>query len=315
MQNKHKVVFIGGQKLGSNIFDIFLKNKNIEVGLIFEMKLDDHEVQDYTSIYDKLSTKDKSSKYHTCKLLNKNDILKIKKYNPDFIFVINWRTIFSNEILDIPKYGSIGIHSSDLPKYRGFAPINWAIINGEKKLGLSVFYLDKEVDNGDIIAKKFIKIKRDDDINMVIKKVEKKYIKIFKNLLSDLSSIVGEAQVGIPTYTCKRKPLDSYIDFDKLNSNEIHNLIRALVYPYPMAFFNYQGKKIFINKAKLITDKQYIGIIPGRIISINKSTGSVSVLCKDGYAIEILEVADNDNENFLKPSAILKFSDTLNSKG
>ena len=315
MQSKHKIVFIGGQKLGSNIFDIFLDNKNIEVGLIYEMKLDDHEIQDYVSIYDKLDNEDKINNYNTCKVLTKKDILKIEKYNPDFIFVINWRTIFSNDILDIPKYGSIGIHSSDLPKYRGFAPINWAIINGEKEIGVSVFFLDKEVDNGDIIAKKIVKIKKNDNINTVIEKVERKYIKIFNNLLSDLSSIVAIPQIGIPTYTCKRKPNDSNIDFNKLNSFQIYNLIRALVYPYPMAFFKYENNTIYINKVKLIRDKKYVGIIPGRVVGINKLTGSVSVLCKDGYIIEILEILINNKKDFFKPSGILKFSDTLNLEG
>ncbi len=314
MQNNYKVVFIGGLSLGSKILDCFLANSDIEVGLLYELQLDTHE----KVTYDLMSSKIENSlvKYKCCKKLDEQDVENIIEYKPDYIFVVNWRTLFDNKLLTASKFGTIGIHASDLPKYRGFAPINWAIINDEKEIGISVFYLDKEVDSGDIIEKSFIKIDEEDDINSLNIKVENEYLKLFNKIINNFDKLEKTKQTGLPTYTCKRKPEDGYIDFSKHTAREIFNLVRALTFPYPMAFFKFKDEYIFVNKVKLKTEKKYIGVIPGRVISIDNNMGTVDILCKDGYVLELKEIFQTksfiyDIPSFIKPNHIFKFGDTV----
>lgn len=316
MQNKKKIVFIGGQELGSKIFSVFLDSKNIEIGLIYELKLDNHEPENFKTIKKRIDEVSLKCKYKKCKLIKELDINEIEKYNPDYIFVINWRTIFSEKLLSIPKYGTIGIHASDLPKYRGFAPVNWAIINGEKNIAITIFYLDKNVDTGEIIQKEYIDILYKDDINSMMKKVKYKYYQMFEKLVLNLNNIKSKKQVGNVTYTCKRKPEDGEINFLFQDSLSIYNLIRSLTYPYPMAFCKLNEKYIFINKAKIKKDKKYVGVIPGRVVSINKDSGSIDILCKDGYILEIIQIHisktfEYKKEEFINPAKVVKFGDTF----
>ncbi|RYA23168.1 hypothetical protein CRU96_09315 [Malaciobacter halophilus] len=314
MQNNYKVVFIGGLSLGSKILDCFLANSNIEVGLLYELQLDSHEKVTYDLMTNKIENR--SVKYKCCKKLDGQDIKNIVAYKPDYIFVVNWRTLFDNKLLTASKLGTIGIHASDLPKYRGFAPINWAIINDEKEIGISVFYLDKEVDSGDIIEKSFIKIDEEDDINSLNIKVENEYLELFKKIISNFDNIKKTKQIGVPTYTCKRKPEDGYIDFSNYTAREIFNLVRALTYPYPMAFLKFKDEYIFVNKVKVKTDKKYVGIIPGRVVLVDNNKETVDILCKDGYIVELKEVFRSksfiyDIPKFIKPNCIFKFGDTV----
>ena len=89
---------------------------------------------------------------------NSEIINKIKNLNPDLVCVVAYGKILPKEILEIPKYGSINVHPSLLPKYRGSAPIQWAILNGDKKTGVTIMYLNEEMDAGDIILQKEVDI-------------------------------------------------------------------------------------------------------------------------------------------------------------
>ena len=83
---------------------------------------------------------------------------KVKSLNPELILVVGYRKLFHQEILDIPKFGIIGLHASILPHLRGQAPLNWAIINGDLEAGITMFFMDRGIDSGDIIAQKKTKI-------------------------------------------------------------------------------------------------------------------------------------------------------------
>ena len=95
-------------------------------------------------------------------LKDQNFIEKIKKFKPDFIIVVAFRML-PKVIWSIPKYGTINLHASLLPNYRGAAPINWALINGEKFTGVTTFFIDDEIDTGDILLQKKIKINETDN--------------------------------------------------------------------------------------------------------------------------------------------------------
>lgn len=233
------------------------------------------------------------------KKLKDEDYDMIKKLSLDFIIVCGWRTLIKPEINQYIKIGLIAAHDSLLPKYRGFAPLNWAIINGEEKTGVTLFIInDGEVDSGDIILQKEVAIGKEENIvdvyNKIISATIDSYIEIInKYIVSGTLSTIKQNEQDA-TYTCKRVPKDGYIDWNK-TSGEVYNLIRALVYPYSGAFFFYNGNKYEVRDASIgpQNHKIFSGNIPGRVISILED--GVEVLCKKG-TILIKEIYNEETK-------------------
>ena len=231
---------------------------------------------------------------------------------PDICFVMGWYWIISEEILNSVPNGFIGIHYSLLPKYRGFSPLIWAIINGEKESGYSIFSLNKGMDEGDIWLQKKIAIPQTAYINEIMELFEKDALNSFKELLPGI--INGSAkpypQENIqPSYCKKRTPEDGKIDWEK-NADEIYNFIRAQTAPYPGAFFFYNGKKITLNKASQYKGEFKISSSdePGKIIY--KKENGVIVLCGANSLLLIEEinidgVTKNPNKVFTDLNLIL----------
>lgn len=153
---------------------------------------------------------------------------------------------------ELTTYGAWGIHASLLPKYAGGAPLNWAIINGEKETGVTLFRMEDGVDDGDIIAQKSYSIEYEDTIKEVYVKATDASKKILNKVLHNINNVVFKAQnkKNIEVYP-QRKPEDGEIDFSK-TSIELYNFIRAQSSPYPGAFIRtIDGKKIIIEKVRI----------------------------------------------------------------
>ena len=177
----------------------------------------------------------------------------LKELNLDLILVLGWYYMIPKSIRKLTRYGSWGIHASLLPKYAGGAPLNWAIINGEKETGVTLFRMEDGVDDGDIIAQKSFLIEFEDTINEVYKKATIASKEILKEVLVDINNIkfIRQDKNKIEVYP-QRKPDDGEIDLSK-TSIEIYNFIRAQSYPYPGAFIKtVDGKKIVIEKVRLL---------------------------------------------------------------
>lgn len=212
------------------------------------------------------------------------------KLNPDAILVFNWRKLLPQDILDLPRYGTIGVHAALLPQYRGFAPLNWALINGEKEVGATLFWLDAKLDSGPIVKQTKIEVQVSDDIVSLSGKVEEAYVAMLGDILPLLAE--GRApripQVGRATYTCQRIPADGEIEWRK-NASDVHNLVRALKPPFPPAFTFLEGRKLNILETGLPSPSpRYVGAVPGRIVRV-QSDGPVDVLAGN-EVIEILRV-------------------------
>jgi methionyl-tRNA formyltransferase len=209
----------------------------------------------------------------------------------------NWRTMISDE--DIEKFEDVIIfHESLLPKYRGFAPLTWPIINGEAETGVSMFYVASDVDAGDIIKQVRIPIEDHDTSFDLFCKTYDVYLELISWLIQKIKNkepIEGQKQDhSLATFGCMRTLEDSQIDW-KDSTQNIYNFIRALAPPFlPGAFTEYDGQRVFIAKAQINhAPLQYTGRIPGRIIGFNGS--KVSVLTGDGI-IDIESVNINDEE-------------------
>jgi methionyl-tRNA formyltransferase len=240
---------------------------------------------------------------------NPETIEKIKSFEPDYMFVIGWSQILNKEVLAIPSKGSIGYHPAPLPKNRGRAVIPWAILQGEKETGSTLFWLDEGVDSGDILLQKIFPV----DFNETATTLYEKHLKVLKELLLEaLSLLINGKAPRIPqdhtkaTYCAKRTPADGYINWD-LPAKHIWTLIRAVTEPYPGAFTFYKGKKLIIWEADYIGDAPYCGI-PGQIQAF-EGTGAL-VKCGDGNHI-LLKVVQLEGEDKILPRNLFKLHEKL----
>lgn len=173
--------------------------------------------------------------------------------NPVLFIIIGWYYMIPEKILNIPSKGSVAIHASLLPKYRGNAPLVWALINGEHQTGVSLFYLEGGMDEGDIVEQKVITINKKDTIRELLKKVEDASLKMIRSnvplLLTDKAPRIKQLH-SEATYYPKRTPDDGEINWD-WDSKRIKNFIGAQTRPYPGAFTIINGKKVIIWDAEI----------------------------------------------------------------
>lgn len=190
--------------------------------------------------------------YQPQKIKEEEYVKILKDLNPDIIIVTAYGQILSKEILDIPKFGCINVHASLLPKLRGAAPINFAIINGHKKTGITTMYMDVGLDTGDMILKEEIII----DEYETAGTLNDKMLEVSKNVLKDTLKLVKSGEVkrikqndDEATYAPIMDKTLGNIDWSK-TCLEIKNLING-VNPWPCAYTFYKGEKVKIKKIKM----------------------------------------------------------------
>lgn len=206
----------------------------------------------------------------------------IKELNPEVIVVAAYGKILPKEIIDFPKYGCINVHGSILPKYRGAAPIQWSVINGDKETGVTTMLMNEGLDTGDMLLIEKTPISIDDTASSVFDRLAK----IGADLIV---KTLDHAQKGLldpkkqdeskATYASMLDKNISCIDFSK-TAAEVHNLVRGL-YDWPIAHTYLNSKKLKIFKTAI---SQKSGKV-GEVVSLSPLT----VACGEG-AIEILEL-------------------------
>lgn len=212
-------------------------------------------------------------------------IAQLKQYEADVYVVAAFGQILSQEILDIPPYGSLNIHASLLPKYRGSSPIQRVILDGEEKTGVTIMQMDAGIDTGDMLYKKEIPILSEDTFETLHDKLM--YLG-GEAIVEALDKLVGGeliAEKQDDSLSCHAPMIDKTmgeIHFEK-SAREIDRLIRGMN-PWPSAFTFYKGKQLKLWKAVPIADRQGN---PGEIIAVDKH--SVTVACGEG-ALQILEL-------------------------
>ena len=177
---------------------------------------------------------------------------QMKKLEPDLFVVVAFR-ILPKEIFDIPKYGSFNLHASLLPKYRGAAPIQWTLINGETETGLTTFKLAEKVDTGNIYLQKKVEIKPDDNFGTLHDRMSLLGVDLVMRTISLIDSGNYELKQQNDSLTSPAPKITKeicQIDWKK-SAEKIHNLVRGLS-PYPGAFFVFNGKVIKVYKTEII---------------------------------------------------------------
>ncbi len=179
---------------------------------------------------------------------------QMKALQPDIFVVVAFR-ILPEEVFEIPRFGSFNLHGSFLPKYRGAAPIQWALINGEDETGLTTFKLAKKVDTGNIYLQEKVSINTDDNFETLHDRMSELGAKIVLdtvNLIESGNYELKQQDDSLASPAPKITKEICLIDFNK-SAEEIHNLVRGLS-PHPAAFFNYSNKVIKIYRTEIIKE-------------------------------------------------------------
>lgn len=222
--------------------------------------------------------------YQPLKVRDEEFVKTLRAYNPDVMVVVAFGQIIPLSILQMPKYGCVNIHGSLLPKYRGAAPIQWAVLDGEKETGITTILMDEGIDTGDILLKKTIKIDADETSGSLFDKLMALGAKTILETLDELEkgSLTPTKQGESPTaYAKMLTKAMGLIDFTK-PAKELDCFVRGMD-PWPSAYTLLAGKTLKLWKVRAVEG----GGKAGSVIDIDKE--SFTIACGEG-AIEVLEV-------------------------
>lgn len=231
-------------------------------------------------------------------------IKKLRGLNPDLFILSGYNRILKANIINLPTHGCINLHGGKLPDYRGCAPINWQIVNGETIGGCCVLFVNEGIDTGAIIRQAFYEIGENETSQDIVKKQLLLFPSMLLETVKDFEAghvQVTKQDVNKGCYYTRRYPRDGLIYWDKMTACQVFNLVRALYDPYPNAFTFFQGEKIRIRRVRRI--KPSIKGIPGRIPL--KMEDGIVVCCMD-ESILVTEAIVGDNVVPIHPCEAFK---------
>ena len=206
---------------------------------------------------------------------------------PDFLFSFYYRRMLDRALLDLPRRGALNMHGSLLPKYRGRAPVNWAVLHGERETGATLHYMTEKPDNGDIVAQTPVPILPDDTAREVFDKVT---VAAEISLDGILPSLLAGTAPRVPqdlrrgAYFGGRKPADGVIDWTQ-DASAIHNLVRAVAPPYPGAFTRIGDAQGRILRSRLLDTGT-----PPSSPALQVRDGRLVAHCGGGGMLQVLEL-------------------------
>ena len=222
--------------------------------------------------------------YQPLKVRDEEFVKTLRAYNPDVIVVVAFGQIIPLSILKMPKFGCVNIHGSLLPKYRGAAPIQWAVLDGEKETGITTILMDEGIDTGDILLKKTIKIDMDETSGSLFDKLMALGAETILETLDELENgnLTPIKQGESPTaYAKMLTKAMGLIDFTR-PAKELDCFVRGMN-PWPSAYTLLSGKTLKLWKVRAVEGSGKAG----SVIDIGKE--SFTIACGEG-AIEVLEV-------------------------
>ena len=239
---------------------------------------------------------EKGLKIYQPEKVRKNTEFKeeIKSLNPDVICVVAYGKILPKEILEIPKLGCINVHASLLPKYRGAAPIQWAVINGDKTTGITTMYMDEGMDTGDMILKQEVEIGEDETTGELWDRLAKIGGKLLVETLKEIEKGIAPRQKQGRDFTLA--PMLSKdmakIEWNKKTAKEIKNLVRGLN-PIMGAYTFLNGKKIKFWKVDIAKEDEIsvenLGFLGNGVVLLADSKDGLYIKAKEGI-IKVLEI-------------------------
>ncbi len=277
-----RVVMFGYQTWGHRTLEALIGSEH-EVALVVTHPRSDHA---YERIWSD-SVADLAAEHDVPVLLrNRPDdpelMDRLRAAEPDIMVANNWRTRIGPEVFDLPKHGTLNVHDSLLPRYAGFSPVIWALINGEREVGVTAHQMDSELDAGDIVLQRSVPVEPTDTATDLFHKT----VALIGPITADALALIesGTAQWvkqdrSKASFFHKRSLEDSRIDWS-WPAERLERLVRALSDPYPNAFTYYRGERVRIVAATL--SRQCYGGTPGRVF-IREDDGVVIVAGADAY--------------------------------
>lgn len=198
--------------------------------------------------------------YQPIKVRNNPEFLEeVRKLNPDLICVVAYGKILPQELLDIPKYGCVNVHGSLLPEYRGAAPIQWAVLNGDKKTGVTTMFMNAGMDTGDMILKEEVEIGEDETTGELWDRLKtigaNLLIKTVKEIENETATRTKQPEEGTMAPMLSKEM--AKIDWKNKTANDIKNLVRGLN-PIMGAYTFLDGKKIKFWKVQTLTENELL---------------------------------------------------------
>jgi methionyl-tRNA formyltransferase len=216
-------------------------------------------------------------------------VLKLKTLAPDYIFSFYYRFMIPEQILACAKIAALNMHGSLLPKYRGRAPVNWAILHGETQTGATLHVMEAKPDAGDIVGQASVDIGPDETATEVFGKVSQAAVGVIELVLPSLiQGIVprkpNELLKG--SYFGGRKPSDGQIHWNQ-TAKQVHDLVRAVAPPYPGAFTDHEGQTMIVARTSL--NRPFPENLDLGACGIQVVDNRVFGICGDRQAVEVLE--------------------------
>jgi len=291
-----RAVVFGYHDVGVRCLETLLSG-GVEVPLVVTVRDDPHETQWFGSV---AAT---AAEYGIETVMpadpNTPDMQqRLAALQPDFIFSFYYRALLGAPLLQAARLGALNMHGSLLPRYRGRAPVNWAILHGERETGATLHYMVERADAGDIVDQLAVPILQNDDARAVYGKVTVAAEIILARSLPGLIAGTAprhsqSAQQG--QYFGRRRPEDGRIDWN-WSAEQIHNLVRAVAPPFPGAFANVGDQRWFIQKTRVVAHRASPAG-QARLVSVD---GQCYVECCDGSVLHLIKVASQDGPLILR---------------
>ncbi len=287
-----KIIFMGTPEFAVPSLDILLSTHHEIVSVVtVPDKPQGRGLKISESAIKKFAVQNKLNILQPDYLKDQHFISEIELLEPELIVVVAFR-ILPEEIFTIPKYGTFNLHASLLPEYRGAAPINWALINGDKETGVTTFFLEKKVDTGNIIIQSTCEITEDDDAGTLHDKLAELGAKTVLSTVNMVEMTSGNVPVYSQDNSIASKAPKIFKEFCRIkwdNETETnYNFIRGLS-PYPGAYTFREGKLIKIFKTKKYMRSIGTNGKPVNFGEVKLQEGKLFITCKDGY-LEIIEL-------------------------
>lgn len=251
MTNKINICFMGSPKFSLETLDILNKNENINLSLVVSGKDKKRNRNKFKPTVVKQYALDNNIEVVTPDSVNTDEFINLlKEKNIDYIVVVAFGQLIKEKLLEEYKNKIINLHPSSLPKYRGSSPVQFSLLNGEKKTHASAMLIEKGMDSGDILNQKEVEIKAEDDFTSLSEKLSKIGSEVILESVLNYDDFIKnriKQDDDKATFTKKITKEMGKIDFNQ-SKEEIINKIRAFV-EFPKAYFSYKNENVKILKA------------------------------------------------------------------
>lgn len=296
-----RIIYLGNHDIGIRCLAELI-NRNENIVAVFALpkgywdKLTGVDHQGFGS-----ETVDSFARSHDLTVYNPEDINSeeyvdiVRNLQPDVLLSVSWDQMVNETILSIPKIGCFNLHDSLLPENRGHAPINWAIIHGYTRTGITMHHMVQKADQGGILGQREVEISLDDTTYDVYLRILDAGVELFTEVFNSIKE--GQIQSTpqkhhLGTYGKRRKPVDGLIDWNQ-SAFDIYNRIRALTHPYPGAFTYFRGIKMLTWQARLYENTSNLGN-PGQVIEGLQRDGLRVAAGSGSIVLQRLQLCEED---------------------